>query len=162
MNLEEQYDSNIREVENQLRVTKAIIGAQVTNAELMVAIKQKMNAEQDLLIIPQMETDIARYSEALGDTDGAYRSELEGLEVTKVQLNSDVAALTEEIDRLKAEQTVSNATAITIEAQIASEEAQIRLEIAQAKLDGYNVQDTEFKNQINDLKIFAAMGDENA
>jgi predicted nucleic acid-binding Zn-ribbon protein len=87
---------------------------------------------------------------------------LEGLEVTKVQLNSDVAALTEEIDRLKAEQTVSNATAITIEAQIASEEAQIRLEIAQAKLDGYNVQDTDFKNQINDLKIFAAMGDENA
>jgi len=58
MNLEEQYDSNIREVENQLRVTKAIIGAQVTNAELMVAIKQKMNAEQDLTIIPQMELDI--------------------------------------------------------------------------------------------------------
>ena len=58
MNLEEQYDSNIREVENQLRVTKAIIGAQVTNAELMVAIKQKMNAQQDLSIIPQMEIDI--------------------------------------------------------------------------------------------------------
>jgi hypothetical protein len=54
MNHEEQYDSNIREVENQLRVTKAIIGAQVTNAELMVAIKQKMNAQQDLSIIPQM------------------------------------------------------------------------------------------------------------
>jgi hypothetical protein len=64
MNLEEQYDANIREVENQLRVTKAIIGAQVTNAELMVAIKQKMNAQQDLTIIPQMEIDIARYAEA--------------------------------------------------------------------------------------------------
>jgi uncharacterized small protein (DUF1192 family) len=39
----------------------------------------------------------------LGDTDGAYRSELEGLEVTTVQLNSEVVALTDEIDRLKAE-----------------------------------------------------------
>jgi hypothetical protein len=45
MNLEEQYNANIREVENQLRVTKAIIGSQVTNAELMVAIKEKMNAQ---------------------------------------------------------------------------------------------------------------------
>jgi hypothetical protein len=57
---------------------------------------------------------------------------------------------------------VSNATAITIEAQIANEEAQIRLDLANAKLEGYQAQDTEFKNQIAALAIFAQMGDENA
>lgn len=46
---------------------------------------------------------------------------------------------------------MSNATAITIEAQIANEEAQIRLDLALAKLKGYQAQDTEFKNQIADL-----------
>jgi len=44
----DEYEYNIRQVRNSFRVTKAKLVAERTNAELMVAIKQRMNMEEDL------------------------------------------------------------------------------------------------------------------
>jgi hypothetical protein len=44
----QEYDTQIRAVNNKLRITKAQLLAERTNAELMVAIKNNMNFAADL------------------------------------------------------------------------------------------------------------------
>jgi hypothetical protein len=46
--LVKEYDTNIRQMNNSLRITKAGLVAERSNAELMVAIKSNMNIDEDL------------------------------------------------------------------------------------------------------------------
>lgn len=46
--LQDQYQVNIRQVNNDLRITLAKIEAELKNAQLMVAIKNQMNIKQDI------------------------------------------------------------------------------------------------------------------
>lgn len=44
----DQYVTQIRNIQNQFIITKAILDSEVVNAQLMVAIKQDLNAEEDI------------------------------------------------------------------------------------------------------------------
>ena len=52
--LRDQFETQIRVLKNGFLITKAQLVAEMTNAELMVAIKQDLNAEEDMTDIASM------------------------------------------------------------------------------------------------------------
>jgi hypothetical protein len=73
----DQYETQIRSIQNQFKITKAQLQAEVTNAELMVAIKSDMNAQED---INYVEVKVAALNLTLSsDTDGSIQAEIDEL-----------------------------------------------------------------------------------
>lgn len=74
MRLNEQYEFNIRQVNNGLRITLAKIEAELKNAQLMVAIKNKMNMTED---IAEIDAKVEAYQGLIdgGDANSATLQE---------------------------------------------------------------------------------------
>lgn len=72
--LQEQYEFNIRQVNNDLRITLAKIQAELVNAQLMVAIKNQMNFKQDLSDIEEKTKGFQALIDA-GDANSAALQE---------------------------------------------------------------------------------------
>jgi hypothetical protein len=98
----------------------------MTNAELMVAIKQDLNAEEDI-------TDIdAKILELQGGSLADKDTLIADLNTRKTTLGENRTAFASVIEELTGKVTVTSANALTIESRIANVEAAIRLSTAQA------------------------------
>lgn len=85
-----QYDKNIRQVSNQLRITMAKLQAEKTNALLLVAIKSNMNITEDITSIDArigaIDAELAAPTDATdANALGAEKTTLEG---TKAELQT--------------------------------------------------------------------------
>jgi hypothetical protein len=113
---------------NGFLITKAQLVAEMTNAELMVAIKQDLNAEDDM-------TDIEAKIIELQAESGVDNTEKIGtLNSRKASLNEARATFAPLIQELTGKVTVTSANALTIESRMANVEAAIRLSTAQSEL----------------------------
>jgi hypothetical protein len=113
----QQFETQIRSIQNQFLIQKAQLTAEITNAELMVAIKQDLNAEEDLT---EIQAKIDGGDTTLGEQKAAF-------EALRAELGPLITTLTELV-------TTTNATALTIGSKVANAEAALRLSAANANL----------------------------
>lgn len=64
-----QYETQIRALQNQFIITKAILDSELANAQLMVAIKMDMNRQEDIADINEKMTDALALTGATPETD---------------------------------------------------------------------------------------------
>lgn len=141
-------------------MTQAQLQAEVTNAELMVAIKQDLNAQED---IADIGAKIEELTAGLGDdADGSKQAEIGTLETRRGELEGRRQALEGEI-ALKTELvTTTGAEALTIASRIANEEAAIRLAAAEGELAALDAEDVALQGELESFKVFAQLGDTEA
>lgn len=154
----EEYETNIREVRNGFRITKAKLVSERTNAELMVAIKQDMNMAEDRADIDtRREAITLKLETAASDKADELNAEFErlGLRIGEILESRDTMAL--EIERLTAKVTETDALALTIEAVIADEEAALALDRAAAAEAALVTQLEELDGEIGNLEFYRDM-----
>jgi hypothetical protein len=127
-----EYDVNIRAVNNSLRVTKAKLVAERSNAELMVAIKGNMNLTVDLsdteAKLEKLQADKAAESD--NSKKLLFTKDIDAAMILIANMKKEQTRLGEETTRITLLVTTTGADALTIEARIADEEAQIALDAA--------------------------------
>jgi len=128
----------------------------MTNAELMVAIKQDLNAAEDMTDI---DTKIGEL-EAEAGVDNTEK--IATLNSRKTSLGEDRAAFAPLIAELTGEVTITSANALTIESRMFNSEAAIRLSAAQSELAELDALDTFYSGEIETFKIYASLGDKEA
>jgi hypothetical protein len=96
----EQYTTAIRGTKNGLRVTMAILLAEKTNAEMLVAIKQDMNGAQDLDMLDLKRAALVTAKAAAADP-APIQAEIDELDARKATINTMRAELGPRVDELK-------------------------------------------------------------
>jgi predicted nucleic acid-binding Zn-ribbon protein len=126
----DEYTYNIRQVRNSLRITKAKLVAERTNASLMVAIKQEMNMGEDIIDINALKDK--KQAKLDAETDSTKQQvltkEIGDLNERLISVAQAKSGLSTTIQDLTAKVTETSALALTIDATIADEEAAIALE----------------------------------
>mgnify|MGYP003958574271 CR=1 FL=1 len=135
-----EYQDNIRYVRNAFRITKAKLVAERTNAELMVAIKSEMNLGADLAEIDARTTQLQASLDAEADAtvQATLQAQIDDLAAKVVAKTDRSAEWATKIETLTAKVTETSAVALTIEATIADEEAQLAIDNARFALDVIN------------------------
>lgn len=139
------YTYEIRNARNMLRVTQAVLIAERTNIQLMVAIKNEMNMGEDIIGLAETEVKLqakisTEAAKAAADQTkiDEWTTQITTNETRNSELVKSKLELAKEIDRLTSKVTETGATALTIEAQIANEEAQIAIDEANAIINDYS------------------------
>jgi hypothetical protein len=159
--LAQQYETQIRALQNQFIITKAILDAELANAQLMVAIKRDMNRKEDIadLYTKQFALRDARDAgdETLGDEIKSVTDKILALEDRTIE-----AAMSDEITTMTALVEERSAIALTIESRVAAIEATIRLSAAEASLAELDAQNKSYEAEITRFEILSNMGNSEA
>jgi hypothetical protein len=126
----------------------------------MVAIKQDLNAQEDLADIG---LKIEELTAGLGDdADGSKQAEIGTLETRRGELQGRRQALEGEIGLKTELVTTTGAEALTIASRIANEEAALRLAAAEGELANLDAEDVALQGELESFKVFAQLGDTEA
>lgn len=150
-----EYDWNIRQVKNQFRITKAQLVAERTNAELMVALKNEMNADADIVDIGTRKTKLQTKLDAETDAtkQAALTKEIGDLDAILAQITADKPELAATITTLTARVTETGSAALTIGARIANEEAGIALREANADYESLEFHADDLNSYKESLEV---------
>jgi hypothetical protein len=133
-------------VRNAFQVTKESLNYEITNAMLMVSIKNNLNDKEDVKLADER---IAKLTLTLNtDADGSIQKEIDELKSIKSEAKARVPENDKLITALKKDVTKAKAKALTIESDMFTIESGLRLEKANDDLASLDELDEELRGEV--------------